>query len=704
MNALLSLLRLTGLLLLGILLVAVSHLLTRQWLLSELREETHLQALQFKHQAETTLASLTLPVRILARQNTVRSFAARANPPEELNRYLSDYAHLIKADVVYLMDAEGTTVASSNADEPGSFVGKNYGFRPYFQNALQRRPGLYVAQGVTSNVVGLYLGQPVENDQREVVGVVAVKYPAEILLPPTQLDAPQRAIRMLVEENGITFAANHPALHLSPTRSLNESERQAIEKARKFPLKATTESGAPLSRDAEGWLRWEEPLPPDQVSTLPHQGLLGAKRRHFGELIALDNAPELQVGLLRPYFTDQAEYIEHFLENGLLMVLLYILVLVKLRAVLEKRRHLEQIGLLMRHVPVATALFDQGLRYLQASHRWLDDHNLDANQARGQSHFELVRNLPERWQEIFQRALQGKWERQEAEPFVTESGETEYITWEAFPWRQNRGEIGGVLLFKENVTQRVRMEEEVRRQRDRMAYEREFIEEVITRMRTSPHFDARGLRYLLAPVEKTAGDLLLSARREDGRWHVMLGDFTGHGLTAALGGPLVSDIFYAMTAKGLPMATLLTEINEQLNRKMPTGMFMAGIFLEMDETTGHLALWNCSMPEVLLFRGSTVHERLPSRYLPCGVLKEESYEADVVLLHPGDKVLLYSDGVADLMDPEGERLGQDALEQVMGQVLRNGEELEKLRLFLEAFRASKEQTDDISVVEVTLKA
>ncbi len=66
------------------------------------------------------------------------------------------------------------------------------------------------------------------------------------------------------------------------------------------------------------------------------------------------------------------------------------------------------------------------------------------------------------------------------------------------------------------------------------------------------------------PVEKSNGDLLLAAARPDGVHHVLIGDFTGHGLSAAIGGPMAEDIFYAMTAKGLPLEEILLEINRKL--------------------------------------------------------------------------------------------------------------------------------------------
>jgi len=77
--------------------------------------------------------------------------------------------------VCYLLDAQGTTVASSNRNAPDSFVGKNYAFRPYFQEALRGESSFYMAAGGTSRERGFYVAQPVKNEQAKVVGVAVAK-------------------------------------------------------------------------------------------------------------------------------------------------------------------------------------------------------------------------------------------------------------------------------------------------------------------------------------------------------------------------------------------------------------------------------------------------------------------------------------------------------------------------------------------------
>ena len=78
--------------------------------------------------------------------------------------------------VAYVLDASGTTVAASNRGLPESFVGKNYGHRPYFQDALAGVPGRFIGVGMTSQKPGFYASEPIRDASANVVGVAVVKH------------------------------------------------------------------------------------------------------------------------------------------------------------------------------------------------------------------------------------------------------------------------------------------------------------------------------------------------------------------------------------------------------------------------------------------------------------------------------------------------------------------------------------------------
>lgn len=392
-----------------------------------------------------------------------------------------------------------------------------------------------------------------------------------------------------------------------------------------------------------------------------------------------------------------------------LAVLLGLLVTLHIiRRVTQQHRSLEnreaQIRFFVKNTPVAAAMFDTEMRYLQVSGRWLDNHNLDPASTIGASHFDLMPNLHPRWKEIFENAQQGAWGKNEAERFEDAKGRTTWVRWEAIPWRNGDNAVAGVIVFSEDVTGRKEIEEEISQHRDRLYFERQLIEKIVLRMRESPEFDQEDIRYLIAPVEETAGDMLLSSRRSDGVRHLFLGDFTGHGLPAAIGGPLVDDLFYRMTKDNAAPGEILKAINEIIYNKLPTGIFLAGGFLEIDPTTMTVNAWNLGLPDILIIRNGAIIERTASDQLALGIMQGENYAKPSLSLQAQreDCFYLYSDGVVESMDPEGEMFGHDALEAILIQIIERGEPLEILQKVLNAYRSGSDQEDDITVVEASI--
>ena len=97
------------------------------------------------------------------------------------NRVLEDARAASGAAFVFLMDLGGTTVAASNWRDPLSFVGVNYGFRPYFRGAVAGRETTFFAVGATTGEPGYFVARPVRRGGR-VRGVVVVKVSLEALM------------------------------------------------------------------------------------------------------------------------------------------------------------------------------------------------------------------------------------------------------------------------------------------------------------------------------------------------------------------------------------------------------------------------------------------------------------------------------------------------------------------------------------------
>jgi PAS domain S-box-containing protein len=138
------------------------------------------------------------------------------------NAMLDHFKTSLNADVCYLMDSVGNTIASSNRNDPDSFVGNNFAFRPYFKEALKGIPSTYMALGTTSGKRGAYYSHPVYvGGQESPAGVVVIKVSVELI--ESELSTTSGEIVLVTDPQGIVFISNqkdwllHSLGKLSPT-------------------------------------------------------------------------------------------------------------------------------------------------------------------------------------------------------------------------------------------------------------------------------------------------------------------------------------------------------------------------------------------------------------------------------------------------------------------------------------------------------
>ena len=234
-----------------------------------------------------------------------------------------------------------------------------------------------------------------------------------------------------------------------------------------------------------------------------------------------------------------------------------------------------------------------------------------------------------------------------------------------------------------------------------LSIERGVIEDIILRMNAGAPFENTFLRSIQSPVEKTSGDILLAANCPDGRQHVLLGDFTGHGLTAALGGPIASDTFYKMTSKGLTMAEIGNEINLHMCSKMPTGLFLAVILLEVNPQRDSVRIWNCGMEEILFFRNDTFKESIKSTRPALGIIKDKLDNMLTLTFQANDKLYAYSDGIIETTNPRNEMFGQKRLITSISEMLSDNKNIQKIHDDANVYRGSKAKLDDLTLLELS---
>ncbi len=119
----------------------------------------------------------------------------------------------------------------------------------------------------------------------------------------------------------------------------------------------------------------------------------------------------------------------------------------------------EKLQLFIKYAPASIVMFDREMRYLSASQRWVDDYRLESLESIiGRSHYEVFPDIPERWKQVHQRCLAGGIEQCEEDLFERENGEQQWIRWQVHPWYRSNGDIGGIILFSEDITKRKQAE------------------------------------------------------------------------------------------------------------------------------------------------------------------------------------------------------------------------------------------------------
>ena len=162
------------------------------------------------------------------------------------NQLLKDICAQTGAEVMYLMDPTGKTLAASNWDKKDSFVGRNFSFRPYFIEAMAGRLGRFFGLGTTSGKRGYFFAAPVR-DGEKIIGVLVIK----VDLDHTESLWGKTPEQLLVTDpNGVVILTSRPEWRFRATRPLTFDERKAITAVQPYP----TRDPQPLELISDAWL------------------------------------------------------------------------------------------------------------------------------------------------------------------------------------------------------------------------------------------------------------------------------------------------------------------------------------------------------------------------------------------------------------------------------------------------------------------
>src|SRR5436190_2947043 len=133
----------------------------------------------------------------------------------------------------------------------------------------------------------------------------------------------------------------------------------------------------------------------------------------------------------------------------------------------KKIEESEEISrLFIEYAPAAMAMFDTDMRYVSVSKQWMKEYDLTDNVV-GKKHYELFPNILERWKQVHSRCMKGAVEKSDDDYYEKDDGTPVWLKWNVHPWYKASGEIGGIVIFTENITQRKNAQQAIKESEER---------------------------------------------------------------------------------------------------------------------------------------------------------------------------------------------------------------------------------------------
>ena len=185
-----------------------------------------------------------------------------------------------------------------------------------------------------------------------------------------------------------------------------------------------------------------------------------------------------------------------------------------------------------------------------------------------------------------------------------------------------------------------------------------------------------------------------------GRVALVIADVSGKGVGAAL---LMSAFRASLMSQDLarePVATVLARLNRFLHRSVEPGRFVTAFLGVLDGASGRLVSSNAGHNAPMLLAAGGAVARLETGGLILGILERAEYETGEARLAPGDRLVLFTDGVTEAMDESDEQWGE---ERLLG-LLRDGADLGCAALMarivgeVRRFEGDRGASDDVTLV------
>lgn len=118
-----------------------------------------------------------------------------------------------------------------------------------------------------------------------------------------------------------------------------------------------------------------------------------------------------------------------------------------------EKEKLSYYGTFIQEAPLAIAMLDHNMCYINCSNKWREDYGLEETAIIGRSHYEIFPEISQEWKDMHQRCLAGETLRRHEDLFLRADGREQWIRWEIRPWYDDEDEIGGMIMYTEDLTE-----------------------------------------------------------------------------------------------------------------------------------------------------------------------------------------------------------------------------------------------------------
>jgi len=251
----------------------------------------------------------------------------------------------------------------------------------------------------------------------------------------------------------------------------------------------------------------------------------------------------------------------------------------------------------------------------------------------------------------------------------------------------------------------IRQRDQIELNNKHLMQEQEVAKQVFDKITYAGTLDLPIIRKYMSALAVFNGDVLLADLSPTGSLLMLLGDFTGHGLPAAIGSMPLASIFHGMARKGFSIGDIIREINGKLYHTLPVGLFCCATAVDINFHKKRALIWSGGLPEGGIYKADTcVFEPIKSSNLPLGVLSNREfnhaptrYELDV-----GDQIFLWSDGILEARKPDGELFGEDRLNRILYSRQAPDQVFDDILTQVQTHIGDSEGDDDVSMVSLMM--